>query len=63
MMMMHSSHLDQANLFENKILKRWRTPSMLETLRLTGVLRMLICTTVLFFKYRILNKFVIIMWN
>ncbi|TNV81983.1 hypothetical protein FGO68_gene8284 [Halteria grandinella] len=47
--------------YEEKILKRWKTPSMLQTLRLPGVRRMLLCTICLFFKYRILNKFIVIM--
>jgi hypothetical protein len=42
------------------VLHRWETPSILQALRMTSVVRMLVITCCLFCKYRILNKHVIL---
>jgi len=48
------------NDHQEKVLRRWKTPSLLQTLRINGVLPMIVSTTCLFFKYRILNKLVVV---
>lgn len=45
---------------EVRILKRWKTLSFLQTLRLNGILRMMCISCLIFFKYRIVNKMVVI---
>jgi len=47
--------------YEEKILKRWKIPSLLRTLNLNGVLPMMMCTTFIFFKYRVINKYIVIL--
>ncbi len=56
-----NSWAEAGGYFERKVLRRWRAPSFLEALRQPGVGRLLLCTVCLFFKYRILNKFFILM--
>jgi hypothetical protein len=46
--------------YEDRVLHRWETPSILQALRMTSVVRMLVITCCLFCKYRILNKYVIL---
>ena len=46
--------------YETRILKRWKTLSFLQTLRLNGIIRMMIISCLIFFKYRIVNKMVVI---
>jgi hypothetical protein len=43
-------------LEEDVILKRWESPSIVKALGYPNVIRMLIYQSVLFFKYRIVNK-------
>ncbi|CDW83105.1 UNKNOWN [Stylonychia lemnae] len=45
---------------EEKILKRWKVPSFLSTLKINGVLRSLLCHSILFFKFRFINKIQIV---
>ena len=46
--------------YETRILKRWKTLSFLQTLRLNGIVRMMFISCLIFFKYRIVNKMVVI---
>ncbi len=46
--------------YETRILKRWKTLSFLQTLRLNGIIRMMIISCLIFFKYRIVNKMAVI---
>jgi hypothetical protein len=46
--------------YETRILKRWKTLSFLQTLRLNGIIRMMIISCLIFFKYRIVNKMVVL---
>eukprot|EP00347_Sterkiella_histriomuscorum_P017047 403350864 len=46
---------DDQEIIES-ILKRWETPSFSETISKKGVKSMLAITTIIFFKYRIVNK-------
>ena len=55
----HTESLALAD-YEDRVLKRWQTPSILQALRMNSVVRMLIITCALFCKYRILNKFVLL---
>lgn len=41
---------------EDVILKRWKSPSIIEALGYPNALRMLIFCTAIFFKYRVVNK-------
>ena len=41
---------------ENVILKRWKSPSIVEALQFPHALRMIIFCTAVFFKYRVVNK-------
>lgn len=41
---------------ENVILKRWKSPSIIEALQYKHALRMIIFCTAVFFKYRVVNK-------
>ena len=41
---------------ESTILKRWKSPSVIEALRYPRLLNMIIFATALFFKYRVVNK-------
>jgi hypothetical protein len=41
---------------ESVILKRWKSPSIIEALKYKNALRMIIFCTAIFFKYRFVNK-------
>lgn len=41
---------------ENVILRRWKSPSIVEALQYPNTLRMIIFCTAVFFKYRVVNK-------
>jgi hypothetical protein len=41
---------------EDMILKRWKSPSIIEALGYPNALRMLIFCSAIFFKYRVVNK-------
>lgn len=41
---------------EDKILKRWKSPSIIEALQYPNVLRLIIFNTAIFFKFRVVNK-------
>jgi hypothetical protein len=41
---------------ETMILKRWKSPSIIEALQYKHALRMLLFNVVIFFKYRVVNK-------
>lgn len=45
---------------EYVILRRWESPSLIKALQYNNVVRMLIYCTAVFFKYRIVNKRMII---
>ncbi len=41
---------------EQKILNRWKSPSIMEALKYRNVIRSIILNTAIFFKYRVVNK-------
>lgn len=41
---------------DHQILKRWKSPSIIDALNYQNVLRSLIFNTVIFFKFRVVNK-------
>jgi hypothetical protein len=42
---------------EEKVLKRYTSPSFIDILNINGVKSMIIITSLLFFKFRIINDF------
>ncbi len=41
---------------ENIVLKRWKSPSIMEALQLPNAMRMIIFVIAIYFKFRIVNK-------
>jgi len=41
---------------ENTILKRWKSPSIIEAMQYPNAFRMIIFCTAIFFKFRVVNK-------
>ena len=54
-----SKKMDSSKLIEIEesiILKRWKSPSIIEALYYPNVFNMILFATALFFKYRVVNK-------
>ena len=44
------------NVEENLILKRWKSPSIIEVLSLPNAFRMIIFVCAIYYKFRVVNK-------
>ncbi len=44
------------NVEENLILKRWKSPSIMEVLSLPNAFRMIIFVCAIYYKFRVVNK-------
>ena len=44
------------NVEENLILKRWKSPSIMEVLSLTNAFRMIVFVCAIYYKFRVVNK-------
>lgn len=44
------------NVEENFILKRWKSPSIMEVLSLPNAFRMIIFVCAIYYKFRVVNK-------
>ena len=49
----------ESSALTDSFLKRWKTPSLLKTLRLDRAFQMVLYSTLIFFKYRSINKSVV----